>query len=92
MARGSMKISAIPPADMTQLVAFWITRSPIARPVRRRAVEAGILHPGQPPLFTHDGTRFMLEHAPRSPWSPPTARQRTPLGTLASAIVSANLR
>jgi hypothetical protein len=63
-----MKISAIPPADMTQLAAFWLTRAPIARPVRRRAVEAGILHPGQPPLFTHAGTQFMLEHAPRSPW------------------------
>lgn len=65
------KITRVSPTDMTQLSVYWITRTPLPRPVRRRAVEAGILHDGQPPMFTHEGTKWMLEHAPRSKWSPP---------------------
>lgn len=55
-------------ADFTQLVKFWFDRTPLPRPLRRRMVEIGMLHPGSPTLFTHNGTDFMLAHAPRSPW------------------------
>lgn len=67
-------------ADFTQLVKFWFDRTPLPRPVRRRMVDIGMLHPGTPSLFTHNGMRFMLEHAPRSPWNAPTVeRQRSEL-------------
>jgi hypothetical protein len=66
-----MKESIITASDMAQLCAFWITRTTLPRPVRRRAVEAGILHPGQPPMFTFQGSLFMHEHTPRSKWEPP---------------------
>lgn len=87
------KITRVSPSDMTQLCAYWITRQTLPRPVRRRAVEAGILHPGTPALFTHEGTVWMLEHAPRSPWSPatpPEQRQERGLG-LRAALATAVL-
>lgn len=88
------KVTAVSSSDMAQLCVFWILRRTLPRPVRRRAVEAGILHDGQPPLFTHEGTVWMLEHAPRSPWSPPiseTKRQEHGISSLHAALACAVL-
>ena len=88
------KISVVSPADMTQLAVFWITRQTLPRPVRRRAVEAGILHDGQPPLFTHEGQVWMLENAPRSRWSAPEADKRVTMNKVAitAAILAGGLQ
>ena len=89
------KITTVSPSDMVQLCAYWITRQTLPRPVRRRAVGAGILHEGQPPLFTHEGTVWMLEHAPRSKWEPPS--ERSPLhvsartALVATAVIAGGL-
>lgn len=78
-------------ADYAQLIKFWFDRSPLPRPLRKRMEAIGMLHPGTPTLFTHSGTDFMREHAPRSTW-PRTDLERKK-GTMGyqSAIVLAGV-
>ena len=61
-------------SDATQLTNFWWGRSVLPRPVRRRLEAAEMIaysYISGTWVLTAKGYSFMVEHAPRSPWSPP---------------------